>query len=216
MNVPNILTMLRFVLIGVFVYLFVVPANYVAALLVFLLAALTDVLDGYIARKYNLITDFGKLMDPLADKLMLIAALACLSRLDRTMYIFLAFVLLKELLMVAGGVYLYRHKVVVYAKLFGKMSTFAFNLGVALTVLSLFITPVKQLRLHVFFLTIAVILAAIAFVQYAMVFAKAPKDGLGDNKVTDGSGFSLKTTGSCLKTEIAEEIAPPSSKEKQH
>lgn len=213
LNVPNILTMLRFVLVGVFVYFFVIPADYMAALLVFLFAALTDVLDGYIARKYNLITDFGKLMDPLADKLMLIAALACLSRLDRMMYFFLAFVLLKELLLIAGGVYLYRHKVVVYAKMFGKMSTFAFNLGVAVTVLSLFITPIRQYRLHVYFLTIAVILAAIAFVQYAMDFAKAPKDGEVEKRKPKGDGFSKACEKNGLKTELAEEIAPFEPKE---
>ena len=53
LNVPNILTVIRFLLIGVFVYLFQVPKNYVAAVIVFAVAALTDVLDGYIARKYR-------------------------------------------------------------------------------------------------------------------------------------------------------------------
>ena len=68
-NVPNVLTMIRLALIPVFVTLHAVELEKLA-LLTFCIASFTDWLDGHIARKYNLITDFGKLMDPLADKLM--------------------------------------------------------------------------------------------------------------------------------------------------
>ena len=68
-NIPNALTMLRLVLIPVFVYLFW-KVDRKAALVVFLVASLTDMLDGMLARKLNQITDFGKLFDPLADKVM--------------------------------------------------------------------------------------------------------------------------------------------------
>ena len=77
MNLPNKLTCIRMALIPVFVLLFYAPfaAGRYLALAVFIAASLTDTADGYIARKYNLITDFGKFMDPLADKLLVCSAL---------------------------------------------------------------------------------------------------------------------------------------------
>lgn len=82
MNLPNKLTCFRVLLIPVFVlfmYLDFIPYNNLIALGIFIVASLTDLLDGQIARKYNLITNFGKFMDPLADKLLVCAALICLS-----------------------------------------------------------------------------------------------------------------------------------------
>ena len=74
MNVPNVLTLIRLLLVPVYIALFAMGDRY-AALTVFLLASLTDMLDGQIARKYGLVTDFGKLMDPLADKIMVVTAM---------------------------------------------------------------------------------------------------------------------------------------------
>jgi CDP-diacylglycerol---glycerol-3-phosphate 3-phosphatidyltransferase len=80
MNLPNILTLLRLGLSAFLVASLSVeyPFHFSIALLVFLLASLTDYLDGVIARKWNLITDFGKLMDPLADKILTASAFICL------------------------------------------------------------------------------------------------------------------------------------------
>ena len=75
-NVPNVLTMIRIALIPVFVVLYV-NGQQKAALAVFLAASFTDYLDGYLARKLNQITAFGKLMDPLADKIMVLTAFLC-------------------------------------------------------------------------------------------------------------------------------------------
>ncbi|MEE0956253.1 MAG: CDP-diacylglycerol--glycerol-3-phosphate 3-phosphatidyltransferase [Eubacterium sp.] len=81
MNLPNKLTILRMIMIPFFVIFMKIP-NFAAgryiALVIFIAASLTDTADGYIARKYNLITDFGKFMDPLADKLLVITAMICL------------------------------------------------------------------------------------------------------------------------------------------
>lgn len=80
MNLPNKITMLRVIMIPFFVFFmladFISCANYIAAL-IFIIASLTDTLDGYIARKYNLVSNFGKFMDPLADKLLVSSALIC-------------------------------------------------------------------------------------------------------------------------------------------
>ena len=77
MNLPNKLSILRIALIPVMValfYLTVIPYNYLWSAVVFVLSALTDFLDGYIARKYNLITDLGKFLDPIADKILVLSA----------------------------------------------------------------------------------------------------------------------------------------------
>ncbi len=80
MNLPNKLTLFRIFLIPVFilVMLFDIQNKYLIACIVFIVASITDAMDGHIARKYNLITDFGKFMDPLADKLLVISALICM------------------------------------------------------------------------------------------------------------------------------------------
>ena len=83
MNLPNKLTILRMVLIIPFVACMLVPglgeAGMYASVVLFVIASLTDLLDGKIARKYGLVTNFGKFMDPLADKLLVASALICLT-----------------------------------------------------------------------------------------------------------------------------------------
>ncbi len=90
------------------------------ACLVFVTAVFTDWLDGVIARKYNASSNFGKLMDPLADKLMTIMALFCFYVSGLVDWLFLAIVILKELAMVVGGYVLLTYQIVVYSKMCGK------------------------------------------------------------------------------------------------
>ena len=81
MNTPNKLTLMRVIMIVPFVFCMLsdlVPHRFLWAFLLFVTASLTDMLDGYLARKNNLVTDFGILMDPLADKLLVTSALICL------------------------------------------------------------------------------------------------------------------------------------------
>jgi CDP-diacylglycerol--glycerol-3-phosphate 3-phosphatidyltransferase len=78
MNLPNKLTVLRIIMIPLFVavfYISAIPYNYIISAGIFALAAFTDFLDGFIARKYNLVTDFGKFLDPIADKVLVSTAL---------------------------------------------------------------------------------------------------------------------------------------------
>ncbi|MGL5718947.1 MAG: CDP-diacylglycerol--glycerol-3-phosphate 3-phosphatidyltransferase [Paraclostridium sp.] len=77
MNLPNKLTLFRIFLIPVFIIVMMlnIPSKFLIACSIFIVASATDAMDGHIARKYNLVTDFGKFMDPLADKLLVIAAL---------------------------------------------------------------------------------------------------------------------------------------------
>ena len=82
MNLPNKLTLLRIILIPVFIVV-LMRESYFASAGIFIAASATDALDGHIARKYNLITNFGKIMDPLADKLLVTSALVCLVELSQ-------------------------------------------------------------------------------------------------------------------------------------
>ena len=86
MNLPNKLTLMRVIMIPFFIVFLLVPItpydNWIA-LAIFILASVTDFLDGYIARKYHLVTNFGKFMDPLADKLLVCSALICLVELEK-------------------------------------------------------------------------------------------------------------------------------------
>lgn len=85
MNLPNKLTLARIILIPAFVFFLLasfIPFSKYIALLIFIVASLTDLIDGKIARKRNLVTNFGKFMDPLADKLLVVTALLCLLVID--------------------------------------------------------------------------------------------------------------------------------------
>ena len=82
-TIPNILTVFRLLLIPVMVWCYCIKGEYLWTMAVIMLSGFTDVTDGYIARKYKLITNFGKFMDPLADKLLVAAALICFIELGR-------------------------------------------------------------------------------------------------------------------------------------
>ena len=131
-NVPNVLTMLRLALIPVFVVLFA-TGHEKLALLTFLVASFTDFLDGYLARKHNQITAFGKLMDPLADKVMVCTALLCQGIQGVFPWTAIAIVMGKELLMVLGGVFMLRNDVVVYSNMLGKLAQCCFILALTLS-----------------------------------------------------------------------------------
>lgn len=81
MNLPNKLTMSRIIMIPIFMAL-MLTEHYIFALIVFSIASLTDFLDGYLARKYDIVSSFGKIMDPLADKLLTFGALVCFIQLE--------------------------------------------------------------------------------------------------------------------------------------
>lgn len=101
MNTPNKLTLVRMLLIPFFITVLVlpqIPFHYLIALLIFVIASLTDFLDGYLARKHNLITDFGKLMDPLADKLLVAAALICFVQLGLVSSVAVIIIISREFL----------------------------------------------------------------------------------------------------------------------
>ena len=133
-HVPNALTIIRFLLIPVIV-ISIFNGNYIIAFIFFTLSGITDIADGFIARKFNLISNFGKLMDPLADKLTQIATIASLTLKDIIPIWILAIVLLKELIMITGASFLYGKDVVVYSKWYGKLATVLFYVAIVFSLL---------------------------------------------------------------------------------
>ncbi len=131
-NVPNVLTILRIILIPVFVVLHA-KGMLKESLVVFLAASFTDFLDGYLARKNNQITAFGKLMDPLADKVMVCTALLCQAIGGAIPWVAFGIVLGKELLMVIGGAFMLKRGVVVYSNMWGKVAQCMFILALVLS-----------------------------------------------------------------------------------
>lgn len=122
MNLPNALTLLRLLLVPVFAALYL-TGSVRLALVVYVAAALTDALDGFLARKLNQITSFGKLFDPLADKLMQLTMLICLATTGHVAWVYIGILLLKELYMVVGAAVLFRRKIVIQANILGKIAT---------------------------------------------------------------------------------------------
>ena len=133
-HVPNALTIIRFLLIPVIV-ISIFNGNYIIAFIFFTVSGITDIADGCIARKFNLISNFGKLMDPLADKLTQIATIASLTLKNIIPIWILAIVLLKELIMIAGASFLYGKDVVVYSKWYGKLATVLFYVAIVFSLL---------------------------------------------------------------------------------
>ena len=133
-HIPNILTILRFFIIPFIVY-YLIGDNYIAAFILLTLSGLTDVLDGAIARKFNFITNFGKLIDPIADKttqLSILCTLVCKGIIPLWIVIV---VLFKEAFMVSGASFLYGKDLVVSSKWYGKVATVLFYLAIASSLL---------------------------------------------------------------------------------
>ena len=105
-QIPNILTIFRFILIP-FIVLNIVHDSYITAFVIFTISGITDILDGFIARKFNFITNFGKLIDPLADKCTQIITLGTLAIKNIIPVWIIVIVILKEFIMISGASFLY-------------------------------------------------------------------------------------------------------------
>ncbi len=138
-HLPNLLTLLRLLMVPLFplVYFSGRPDAVPISLGIFLLAGITDVLDGQIARRFNLISRLGTVLDPLADKLMLLTALASLAFEGTIPPVIFWILLLKEgfMIVVASIMYFRREKFVIPSNLFGKLATVLFFVAVPLNML---------------------------------------------------------------------------------
>ena len=169
-NIPNILTLIRFILIP-FIYASVLSKHYLTGLIIFTISALTDVLDGYIARKYNYITDIGKLIDPLADKLTQVSLLLSLAFLKILPWWIFAIVFVKELVLVISASVLYSKKdVVVYSKWYGKLATTLFYLAIVSSLIINHFNIYMTFRIDLYLYYLAILSTVFALIMYSIKF----------------------------------------------
>lgn len=136
MNLPNLLTLFRIALSILSGYEYY-RGNVSLAFFLFVLAGISDLLDGFIARRYNLVSDLGKLLDPLSDKIMLITGLWCLVYSKILPGWFLWAVIIKEAVLIMGSVYMLGEGVIVHSGKYGKTSTLLYTVGVGLGLLGI-------------------------------------------------------------------------------
>lgn len=127
MNLPNKLTVLRIIMVPFFVFFMLTDVGGVAnkwiALILFCIASLTDLLDGKIARKYNLVTNFGKFMDPLADKLLVCSAMICLVEMKKLAAWIVIVIIAREFIISGFRLVASDNGIVIAASYWGKFKT---------------------------------------------------------------------------------------------
>ncbi|NBJ92840.1 CDP-diacylglycerol--glycerol-3-phosphate 3-phosphatidyltransferase [Parablautia muri] len=177
MNLPNKLTMFRVILIPFFIVFLLIPITPYdkwIALAIFVLASLTDLLDGKIARKYNLVTNFGKFMDPLADKLLVCSALICLIELHKIPAWMVIIIIAREFIISGFRLVASDNGVVIAASYWGKFKTTFQMIAVCLLIADL---PALHLLTQIA-VWIAVVLTVVSLADYVM----KNKDVMKENK----------------------------------
>ena len=150
MNLPNKLTMLRIILVPFYIFFMlmpVIPHHYLIAFIIFAAASYTDHLDGKIARKHNMITDLGKFADPLADKIMVLAALACFVQLGITNAVVLIIIISREFMVTAMRLVASGSGKVVAANVWGKAKTVSQIIAVLVILLLQYILELGNMGL---------------------------------------------------------------------
>lgn len=175
MNLPNKLTMFRVILIPFFVVFLLVDITTYdkwVALAIFIIASLTDLLDGKIARKYNLVTNFGKFMDPLADKLLVCSALICLVELEKIPAWMVIVIIAREFIISGFRLIASDNGVVIAASYWGKFKT-----TFQMVMICLMIADIEQIGLLTDIVTwAAVALTVISLVDYLVKNKDVMKD----------------------------------------
>ena len=178
MNLPNKLTVLRVIMIPFFVFFLLLEngANptwrYLSAA-IFIVASFTDLLDGKIARKYNLVTNFGKFMDPLADKLLVCSALLCLIHLEQLPAWLVIIIISREFIISGFRLVASDNGVVIAASYWGKVKTVFQMISVILLILNI---PALSLITQIC-VWIALILTVVSLVDYIVKNHKVLTEG---------------------------------------
>ena len=162
-HVPNLLTIIRFFLIPIILVL-IFQDKYVEAFIMLTISGTTDILDGYIARKFNFVSDFGKLMDPLADKLTQISILVALCIKQIVPIWMIVIIFLKEIIMIAGASFLYKKDLVFSSKWWGKLATVIFYIAIAASLFVRYFNFTWHFDIYIYY--IALIATLFSLVMY--------------------------------------------------
>ena len=176
-KLPNILCYIRIALVPLFVYLYFTaeePVDYYVATLVVMLSGITDFLDGQIARRCNMITDLGKIIDPAADKLMQLAMLVTLAINIPYMCILAVYLIVKEVVMALMGLVVMKraNRRVDGAKLYGKV----FTAVVYVCMLALVAFPHMPVNLQYVIMIVCAAVLTFAFIMYIRIYIIMLKD----------------------------------------
>lgn len=171
---PNMLTMIRAIMIPVMAkQILVSRGEGLLATILFFSIWGTDVLDGWIARRFNCISDLGKVLDPLVDKIFQITTALCLYLVDKLPIWVFIFLLVKDLAMILASIFMWNRKVVVSAKWHGKLATVLFALAFG----TVFLFRKYDFPISHIFLYAAVFMGAVAWIGYLLDFIKNVKAG---------------------------------------
>lgn len=176
-NVPNMLTILRLLLVpALLLCFFLIPGeDHLVAMIIFIVASLTDVLDGLIARKTNQITPYGVVLDPLADKLLKISTLVAFCIVGIIPIWLVSILVFIDVGMIITGMCLYKKKITIPSNIFGKTGTFIMSIGLLMCFFDGSLHPWNLVVLYVGLILIVISLIVYILLNYKRVFKIKPK-----------------------------------------
>ncbi len=184
-HIPNIISIFRIFLVAVFAVAFIgyYPESVPFAVSVFILSGISDVADGLLARKFGWTSDLGRVLDPVADKLMQVTALFCLSLKGVAPWWLFAFFLVKEGMMIVGALVLFKKRNVIYgSKIFGKIAAVSFY-AIVVTII-LFGEKLGTVFVNVLCI-VAALIAVTALVLYIFAYVRKKNDADSDESAVE-------------------------------
>ena len=181
-TIPNILSYIRIILIIPFTILFL-NKRYEASAIVIVLSGLSDCVDGFLARKLNQITQLGKMLDPVADKLTLLAVAVCLSVIEPIIFPVITILALKDILMLIGASLLLKNRIMPVASAwYGKLGTICFYISVAAIVIFDMILKFENFFVVAYImLSITAVIMIYSLIRYYLIFKALLKEHKENN-----------------------------------
>ncbi len=174
MNLPNLITVIRIFLMPIYLYFFYsdMDNSFLYAGIIFIIAGISDVLDGYIARNFDMKTKLGALLDPLADKIVVFTILISFAHKGIIPNWIVLALGLKELVMIIGGAYMYfdENEYVIPSNFYGKMATILFYITIITFAIELRVSISRNLLL------LTLVFNILAFLNYLSIFIKLKKE----------------------------------------
>ncbi len=208
-NIPNVLSLFRLLLVPVFLIVFFYESSdyHIGALVVFVIASLTDALDGLIARKTNQITKYGVVLDPLADKLLKAATLISFAIVGVIPVWLTATLITIDLALIITGVCLFKKKITIPSNFLGKLGTAVMTLGL---ILCFFAKSMNGWNLYILYAGLIIIVASV--IVYIVLNYKRVFNKNGQEKVVI-EATATKVEDNTKKEVVEEPIEPLESEE---